>query len=143
MNTEFEASVRIRFWGDRLDIFKLTDSLTLDKEVCRLRSKGEEIVRNNAEKTGSIAKTSFVSYTCTSEFPELIRDPQAQFSHILRKLQHINGDFPESLGVTSSELQLSLYYNNQIEGDVDFIVPTELQVEMVKKNIGMRITALP
>ena len=143
MLSEFEVSTRIRFWGDALKTEDLIQLLCLDPKFCRVKKCGEAIVRGDGTKTGSIAKTSFVSYSYDYQFKENSRHPEKQFSYVLEKLKNVSGEIPSELGVEAAELQLSIYYGNSSDGEPDFLIPLALQKELVVKHIELRITALP
>lgn len=143
MSTEFMVSTGITFWGSKLNPHELQEIINLDAEFCGFRVCGEEILRKNGERTGSYAKTSRLSFNYTDQHPNDKRNPEKQFDFILNHLKNIKGKLDKDFSVDSAELQLSIYYSELKKGDVEFFLPKELQSELVKQNINIRITVLP
>lgn len=143
MSTEFMVSAGITFWGDKLNPYDLQKVMDLDAKFCGIRVFGEEILRKNGEKTGSLAKTGRLSFTYIDQFPDDKRNPEKQFHFILDHLKKLKGKLDKDFNVDSAELRISLYYSEPLEGDAEFFIPKELQTELVKHNIDIRITVLP
>lgn len=143
MSTEFIVSASIIFWGEKLNPHELQKIMDLDAKFCGFRVCGEEILRKNGGRTGSYAKTSRLSFNYTDQFPSDKRDPEKQFDFILNHLKNIEGALDKDFSVDSAELQLSIYYSESEKGVIEFFLPKELQAELVRQNIDIRITALP
>ena len=143
MKTEFEVSIRIACWGDSLDPFHLADILGLNPSFCKLKCKGDELRRGDGSQTGSFAKTGLLRYTYVSEFPESRRDPETQFKFLTNRLKKLTNSLCDKYKVEAAEVQIFLYYENKLPGDVEFLIPEMLLKELCRHRIQVRVTVLP
>jgi hypothetical protein len=144
MQTEFEVSIRLVFWGDQLDPEILTNALNLESSFCSARHKGENLkCDSNGNAIGS-AKTGMLSYTFDKQFPHTRHDPGAQFLLATRTLQKVSAILGEKYAVEESELQIFVYYDVEThKGEPDFRVPNELLAELHKHQMRISVTVLP
>jgi hypothetical protein len=144
MQTEFEVSVRLIFWGDQLDPAYLAKALNLEISSCTARHKGDVLKRDgNGDVVGS-AKTGMLSCPLDKQLPQARHDPDAQFQFATTTLQKIQGTLGERYSVEKAELQIFVYYDvEKYKGEADFNVPSELLSELHKHQMRMSVTVLP
>ena len=143
MTTEYEASVRLGFWGDALEPKALVKALKLAPSFCDTKAKGEALKGPDAKPLGGLAKTGRVIYNCDKELHEQRHDPVAQLERIASVLRPLPGGFFPSHDVAEVELQMSFYYKKKSSGEPDFFVPTDLLSLAVLHGIRFRVTVLP
>jgi len=143
MKTEFEMVSRIVFWGDEFHPHNFASVLGLDKRYTKVKEKGE--VSKNEGKSQSVirAKTGRLIYSLDQENIEDRRHPEIQFERLIKVITKLPNDFRNEYHIDDVQVQISLYYKDKINGDVDFIIPNGLTSRLSKHNIEMRFTLLP
>jgi hypothetical protein len=116
----------------------------LDPEFCVSQSLGETILHSKGTKVSHIARTGRLTFDYVDQFPDGSRDPEKQFYFILNKLKNIKGKLSKDFNVDSARLQLSIYYDEPLgDGEVEFFIPNDLQIELIKHQIEFGVTVIP
>jgi len=143
VQTEFEISTRFVCWGERLDPTQLAGVLELEPSFCTTKFKGEVLKQADDNHTTSFAKTGMFTYSYDKQYPDSRRNPDVQFEFITSMLKKIPGILKDKYYIEKAEVQIFLFYETVLPGDVDFFVPDALLLELSKHQIQLRITVLP
>lgn len=143
MQTEFEVSVRLIFWGDDLEPVKLAKLLDLNPEFCTLISKGEIIKKSDNGSGNTYAKTGMLTYTCNRQYQEYRHDPEKQLDFIKTIVTKIPVGVIDTCHIEQSQLQIFIFYENHLPGEANFLLPYELMSDLCKHNIKISLTVLP
>ena len=143
MNTQYEASVRLAFWGDTLQPADLARQLKLAPQFCEVRVKGEVLRLHDGTSSGSVAKTGMLIYDHTQLLENERHDPEAELLRIAELLRPLPDAFFVSNSVEQAQLQMFFYHERRGAGEPDFLVPPELLALATRHAIQLRITILP
>jgi hypothetical protein len=141
MQTEFEVSIRLVFWGDNLDPTGLAEILGLEAAFYEASKKGD-VQHQDKVKTHYVKTGRLIIYPHDKRSTTGGRDPDQQMAFLVGKLEKI-GEV-NKFSIEQAELQISLYYGNVVRTDeVEFGISDELMKHLCKHKIKVRITALP
>lgn len=140
MDTEFEVSSRLVFWGDALEPERICHLMAIDPSHCEMIKKGEPVLLNDGSSSGSFAKTGRWMYRCDDEYPEWRRDPDRQLGRMEDALRRVPTPFSD---VESAQLQLKIRYRNAVRGEPSFVLSPTLVSALSLHKISLRIAALP
>ena len=142
MQTCYEISTRLIFWGDELEHQQLSGIMELDASSMKVERKGERIQRSSSG-TSRTAKTGLMSASFKNA--DNCFDPVAQLNVVSDKLDSLSMETLRDCGVEKGELQVSLYYEkeNPCDAERDFLVPERLNLALAKTGIRLRVTVMP
>jgi len=143
MNTEFELSSRLVVWGNELEPTKLAELLGIDSVAASIATKGSPLFRSDGTPSGSVAKTGRLTVTFDKIYPDSRGDPETQLAKVAEILRSLGNPIMSLRGVEKAQLQLFFYYEVELAGEPDFVVPDSLIPELARHKLSFRITILP
>ena len=84
-----------------------------------------------------------MSYEYINEHPASRRNPEDQIRFITKLLQRQSESLYKMFGIEAAELQVFIYYEKKIPGEVDVLMSEQLLSELCKHHIRISITVLP
>jgi hypothetical protein len=143
MTTEYEASVRLVFWGDLLKPEEMLRELKLTPAFCETKIKGDALTRPDGTSTGSAAKTGRLIYFCVEELPDERHNPETQLAKIAELLSPLPDRFFQSHGVEDAQIQMFFYYEKKAPGEPDFLMPPALVLQAARHAIRLSMSIMP